>query len=197
MVETRLPLFFILGSDPWSGAGSGPHPPGQMTDASPLTALIHLIKDQVTAMAQERSDTRPPLLEELNSHLASPPFAAVAPRLAGSREALSILFSPDHRRQSPAAPRSPLAALKAAACLAMAYSRVICRTEPVLLFDGPERRLAETDQADLADFIIQVAESCQCLYGYQTTDIFQKLPELKRTTAAELASDNDLAEDMP
>ncbi len=195
LLETRLPLFLVLGGASWSGAASGPRPPGRLTDASPLTALIHLIKDQVTAMARDATDTRP-LLEELNGHLASPPFAAVAPRLAGSRETLSILFAPDHRRQSPASPRSPLAALKTAACLAMAYSRVVCRTEPVLLFDGPERRLAATDQAGLADFLTRIAEFCQCLYGYQSTDIFRKLPDLKRTTAADLAIDNVQAQDM-
>jgi hypothetical protein len=194
IIEARLPLFFVLGGTPWPGAVSRPQRPGQMTDASPLTTLIHLIKDQVSTMARDATDSRL-LLEELNNHLARPPFASVAPRLTGSGGALSIVFAPDHRRQSPAVLRSPIAALKTAACLAMAYSRVVCRTEPVLLFEGPERRLAATDQADLADFTIQIAESCQCLYGYQTTDIFRKLPELKRTTAAELASDNDQAGD--
>lgn len=194
MIETRLPLFLVLGGDPWPGAASETPASGPITGAaSPLTSLIHLIKKQVTATARQSTDTGPPLLEELNSHLANQPFAALAPRLAGTGEALSILFAPDHRPQSPAARRSPLAALETAACLAMAYSRVVCRTEPVLLFDSPERRLAENDQAALAEFITRIAESCQCLYGYQTTDIFREAPGLKRTTAAELAVENDQA----
>ena len=84
-------------------------------------------------------------------------------------------------------PNSTLRTLQAATLLAIAVGRVTCQTEPVLLFNSPERFLPAALHPELADFILRIALFCQCLYGYAAVDIFAENREIKRYTLSELA----------
>lgn len=86
-------------------------------------------------------------------------------------------------------PKSTLMTLQAATLLAIAFGRVTCQTEPVLLFNSPERFLPTALHPELADFILRIALFCQCLYGYAAVDIFPENREIKRYTLSELALD--------
>ncbi|EKD35387.1 MAG: hypothetical protein ACD_75C01933G0003 [uncultured bacterium] len=87
----------------------------------------------------------------------------------------------------PNSTHSTLMTLQAATLLAIAFGRVTCQTEPVLLFNSPERFLPAALHPELADFILRIALFCQCLYGYAAIDIFPEDREIKRYTISELA----------
>jgi hypothetical protein len=76
--------------------------------------------------------------------------------------------------------------MKAIACLAIAFSRTAYRTEPILLFTGPEQSLPGTFHSELADFIIKLSTTCQCLYSFSGTDIFPKDINGRRYSAEDL-----------
>jgi hypothetical protein len=72
------------------------------------------------------------------------------------------------------------------ACLAVAFSRIAYKTEPILLFDEPEQALPSTLHGELADFVIDISNTCQCLYSFDEIDIFPKDITGRRYSAAEL-----------
>lgn len=84
------------------------------------------------------------------------------------------------------APGSSLGTLQDAIVSAISCSLDTCGTEPVLLFDSPERFLPATVHGRLADFILKIAESCQCLYAYATVDIFPGNGDITRYTCPDL-----------
>lgn len=85
------------------------------------------------------------------------------------------------------APGLSLGTLQDAIESAIACSLNTCGTEPVLLFDSPERFLPATLHPNFADFILRIAQFCQCLYGYAAVNIFSEDHEIKRYTISDLA----------
>jgi hypothetical protein len=54
------------------------------------------------------------------------------------------------------------------------------------LFDGPEQVLPSTLHRELADFVIDISNTCQCLYSFDEIDIFPNDITGRRYSAAEL-----------
>jgi hypothetical protein len=90
-------------------------------------------------------------------------------------------------RESADDPLSLLRQIEARACLAVAFSQVSCRTEPILFFTGPEQSLPDTFYDKLADFIMKISNTCQCLYSFSDIDIFPKNITGRRYSAIDLA----------
>ena len=176
IITRRLPLFIALGIDP--PPGLPPAPPAEGT----LAKLLSLIRNKV------ENGKDPAFLEALNDRLADMPFTAIAPRLVRTPTGPALLPGPGHRRESSPGPASALAALQTATLLAIALSHVVCQTEPVLLFDSPERFLPPARHQELAEFIKHIAKTCQCLYGYKDLDIFPQHQEIKRYRAGDIES---------
>ena len=76
--------------------------------------------------------------------------------------------------------------MQAKIILAAAFSGVVYKTEPILLFSGPEKSLPTTTRSQFADFIITVAHTCQCLFSYSDVNIFPDDVSARHYTAADL-----------
>lgn len=169
IVQRRLPLFTLLADSPLS--------------PDPLAPLLCRIAERVAEAG--RAAAAGDLVEELNLHLA-------ALRLAGPRLRLhtpatgGVTLSTTPALPDPATPRGRLLHLQAAVSLAIAFSQATCRTEPVLLFASPERDLPSPLNRRLGDFILSVADFCQCCYGYGSVNIFARHRGLPRYTLADL-----------
>jgi hypothetical protein len=84
------------------------------------------------------------------------------------------------------APGSSLLTLQDAALSVITFSRDTGRGKPVLLIDSPERFLPPANHGRLADFVLSIAESCQCLYAYAAVDIFPESRDITRYTCTDL-----------
>lgn len=124
-----------------------------------VASLLQLIARQ-TEPGKEHS-----FIDTLNEQLSTLPFLQQKLQLADFAETTLAL--------------SPLEQMQAKAALAIAYSRIACGTEPILLFAAPERRLSADLHAELADFIQTVATTCQCLYCYGEIDIMLNKADYK------------------
>lgn len=175
LVEQRLPLFMVLKTSPIS---QDPYP-------SPLFSLIDRITDRCKDLSRKSEHEPRNFLAQLNRHLSTMRFSGMILRIEATGAGFALSSTPALETRH-ATPRSAFKYLQAAALLTIAYSRVVCRTEPVLLFDSPERSLPAALHPDLADFILRIAEFCQCLYGYTSVDIFPPDQDIKRYTATEL-----------
>ncbi|KJR97562.1 MAG: hypothetical protein VR65_23395 [Desulfobulbaceae bacterium BRH_c16a] len=167
IIERRLPLCVVLTASP-----------------SSLSALIGGITDKTRALGITSASEIHDFLAELNHHLATA-HSGMMLHLAATGSGFALSATPA-LEQIPTTPKSVLTILQAAASLAIAFSRVSCRTEPVLLFDSPERFLPASCHPELSDFILRMAEFCQCLYAFADVDVFPETQAITRYTASDL-----------
>lgn len=172
IVRTRLPLFVVLG-------GSEP-------DSASLHNLLQLISDRARSLGKESINDENPFLHELNDHLEKLPFSGM---LHIDNSPTGVLLTIDGKpvHMATDGPLSSLRQMQAKASLAIAFSRVAYRTEPILLFAGPEQTLPNTLHAELADFVIDMSNICQCLYSFSDIDIFPNDVAGRRYSAADLS----------
>lgn len=156
IVRSRLPLFVVLGTEP---------------ELLSVAALLQLISRQVPTGKDNSLDDGSLFVDTLNKQLKTLPFLTKKLQLEHFTAEVAAL--------------SPFAQMQAKAALAIAYSQIVCRTEPILLFAGPERHLGVELHDELADFIMTVSGTCQCLYCYGEVDIFPNKADHKRYNAAE------------
>ncbi len=173
VVRSRLPLFVVLGTDP------------ELLD---LSNLLHLISQRITAGGKQAEADSRTFLNQLNDQLTTLQFSGMMLRLESTPD--GILLKKDTKPvQLPVegadASLLSLEQMQAKAALAIAYSRIVCQTEPTLLFAGPEQNLPAALHPELADFIIKISESCQCLYSLSDVDIFPDDTAYRRYNAAE------------
>lgn len=155
LVRRRLPLFVVLGTE------------GELRS---VDSLLQLISQQVHTASENSLDGGRLLVETLNEQLEKVPFFTKKLRLEDFTAEVSAF--------------SPLAQMQAKAALAIAYSRTVCRSEPILLFAGPERHLQAELHPELATFIRTVAKTCQCLFCYGEVDIFPDKADYKHYSDA-------------
>ncbi len=134
-----------------------------------VASLLQLISRQTND--ENSPDGGGIVVDTLNNHLKSLPFL---------KKKLQLEYFTDK-----VAALSPFEQMQAKAALAIAYSQLVDRKEPILLFAGPERQLSRDLHAELADFIKTVAETCQCLYCYGEVDIFPNKANLRHYIASE------------
>lgn len=172
IVQRRLPIFTVLANSP--------------SQPEPLAPLLHRIAERMAELNESSAAAAGDFLEELNLHLAAMRFAGPRLRLNSPTTGGGIEVSAKPALTGTATPSGSLMQLKAAISLAIALSQTTCRTEPVLLFDSPERHLPGPLNRRLAEFILAVAEFCQCCYGYASVDIFSRHHGIPRYTVADL-----------
>ncbi len=176
IVRTRLPLFVLLG-------GSDP-------DSASLHNLLQLISDRTSPSGKKSSADAQAFLDELNEQLATLQFSGKILQLGRSQTGLSLNLDGKPVQMSADEPPSSLSQLQAKACLAIACSRLIYRTEPILLFAGPEQALPSTLHSELADFVNHISSTCQCLYSFSQVDIFSNDVLGRRYSASDLNMTN-------
>lgn len=172
IVQTRLPLFVILDS-------SSPA-------STSLQSLLRQVSDKAEFLGRKSSGDRRTFLDELNNQLEKLPFSDMVLRIDSSPAGLSL--NCDGKPENISTVKSPdlFRQIQAKVILAAAISRVVYKTEPILLFTGPGQSLPETVHNKLADFVISVANTCQCLFSYSDVDIFPADVSARRYTAADL-----------
>lgn len=172
MVRTRLPLFVLLGSSD--------------SDSASLHNLLQLISDRINPTGKKPGDDAQTFLDELNEQLQTLQFSGKILQLGRTPPGLSLNFAGKPMQMSAGDPLSSLSQLQAKACLAIACSRLIYRTEPILLFAGPEQALPSTLHSELADFVNHISSTCQCLYSFSQVNIFPDDVVGKRYSADDL-----------
>ncbi len=158
IVERRLPIFVVL-------SGASPH-------QEPVETILQRIDERLEDLGGPPAAAARDFLKALNEQLEIRQFADL--RLHLELRAGSGVFLSAEPSLATIAPDSSLMHLQAAIALAIAFCRVTCRTEPILIFDCPERRLPPSLHRQLSDFILTTAEFCQCLYGYAELNIFSR-----------------------
>lgn len=172
VVEQRLPIFTILANS--------------LSQPEPLAPLLHRIAGRMAELGESSAAGGRDFLEELNLHLAAMRFSGPRLHVYSAATGTEVEVSANPALKSTATPSGSLMHLKAAISLAIAFSQATCRTEPVLLFDSPERYLSGPLTRQLSEFILTAAEFCQCCYGYASVDIFSRHRGIPRYTVADL-----------
>ncbi len=172
-VRARLPLFVLLG-----GSSSG---------AASLYNLMQIIADKTTPAGQQSNDGAQTFLDELNEQLATLQFQGKTLTIGRSSADVALTFAGEPVPISADGPQTLLNQLQAKACLAVALSRVVYRTEPILLLAGPERALPSAFHDELANFVTHMSSTCQCLYSFSEIDIFPEDIVGRRYSAADLS----------
>ena len=189
IVRSRLPLFVVIGScDPPS---SGPPEEKTLTDPQqPLTSidyLLDLISNKIKLLTRESKGDDQKFLDQLNQQFEKIPFSDMKLRIDRAQAGVLLTMADQPFRLSDE-PLCSFKKMQANVCLALATSRVVYRNEPILLFNGPEQSLSTTLHSLLADFVIDVSKTCQCLYSYSDVNIFPEDVVGRRYSADELFS---------
>lgn len=149
-----------------------------------LAPILDRINGRVEELGGPSAASSRYFCEDINRHLKeNRTFTSLSLRLDLRESGVSLTTRP---LLAPADPESALSALQATVSLALAFSRITRRAEPILLFDCPERHLPGQLHRQLADFILSLAEFCQCCHASATGDIFSRQKNLPRYTVAEL-----------
>lgn len=173
IVRSRLPLLVILGTDP------------ELPD---LSNLLHMISQRTTAEGEHSADDSRIFLNKLNDQLTTLQFSDIMLQLKSTPD--GILLTRDDQPfpmlvEGADGSLFSLRQMQAKAALAIAYSRIVCQSEPILLFDGPEQMLPTALHPELADFINNISTTCQCLYTFNHVDIFRGDTAHRRYNVAE------------
>jgi hypothetical protein len=187
IIRNRMPLFVVIGSFSTSAKniGSGSIASFEQ-DPTSFQHLLQLIAERARAIGQKSANGERVFLRELNEQLS-----AVQPPTMDmwlDKSVTGELLLKNNKPNPKATDRFlfPLRQIEAKACLAVALSRIVYKTEAILLFDEPERGLPEVFQEELADFIVDISKTSQCLYAYSNVDIFPKDAVGRQYSAAEL-----------
>lgn len=192
IVCTRLPLFVVLGSsDPPSGTLEQKTTSGTELDSASLHNLLHLIANNAKSQAKESINGERTFLDELNEQLEKLQFSGMKLRIDNSPAGVSLTIDGKPVLLPKDGPLSLLRQMQAKACLAVALSRAACKPEPILLFAGPERALPDTLHGELANFVINISNTCQCLYSFSNVDIFPNHVADRRYNAADLCREGE------
>ncbi|NOR23871.1 MAG: hypothetical protein GQ542_05660 [Desulforhopalus sp.] len=187
IVCTRLPLFVVLGnSTPPSSILDQKTASSTDLNADFLHSLLHLIASNAKSQAKESKNGGRTFFEELNEQLVTLQFSGMKLRIDRSPAGILLTIDGKPVQLSKDEPLSLLRQMQTKACLAVALSRTAYKTEPILLFAGPERALPDTLHGELADFVINIAKTCQCLYSFSDVDIFSNDVADRRYNAADL-----------
>lgn len=179
IVCTRLPLFVVLGnSNPVSGT--------QGKKANSLHNLLHLIANRAKSLANNSMIGEKKFFDELNEQLTTSTFSNMTIQLDRSSKGLLTMIDGEPIQMTTDEPLSTFRQMQAKAYLAVAFNRVANKTEPILLFAEPEQTLPSTLHDELADFVINISKTCQCLYSFSDIDIFPTMTDCKRYNATEL-----------
>jgi hypothetical protein len=147
---------------------------------------LHLISERANALDQISTSEERAFLRELNEQLRElqPPSMMMQLVRSSSGELMIINDKP-----SPRATDGPLFSLRqmqAKACLAVALSRIVYKTEAILLFEQPEMGFPQALHLDLSDFVVNISKTSQCLYSFSDDDIFPEDVQCRRYSAVEL-----------
>ncbi len=169
-VKTRLPLFAVLGG------------------ASDLATLRQYSATQCATLRRQSPDAEHSFLAEFHHQLSMLGFPDVSLAYSSTRKKYTITdpyggTTDDSTQDSP---HILLRQLQLGACLASALSRTIYKTNPILLFDAPERNLPESLHRQLAEFVVRFSEHTQCLYVYNHSAIFPQDAADKSYESADL-----------
>jgi hypothetical protein len=183
IVRTRLPLFIIIGGHSVD-AQQNPSDKGQ--DSASPHHLLYLTSQKIDALNRKSNNDGREFLKALNEQLAAFHYPGIMLRLDKPSTGVLQVLNDTPNRLSTTGPLTAFRQIQTKACLAVAFSRVACKTEPILLFDGPEQVLPSTLHRELADFVIDISNTCQCLYSFDEIDIFPNDITGRRYSAAEL-----------
>lgn len=189
IVRSRLPLFVVLGScDPSSSSLDQKTISGSQQNSASIHHLLDLISNRAKLLANESRSDEQTFIDELNEQLATLQFFGKMLRIDRSQTGVLLMIDGKPVQMSTNGSLSSLRQMQAKACLAIASSRVVYRTEPILLFDGPEQALPNTLHGELAKFVVDISNTCQCLYSFSDVDIFPDGVAGRLYSAAELIS---------
>ncbi|GAB6190459.1 hypothetical protein [Desulfocastanea catecholica] len=172
-VRCRLPLIVALGGRPASVK-----PPGRRAaadaeqDFASHQHLLHVISEHSKALGHTSAAAARAFFDELNGQLAAWQFSSMKLRIDRSAAGVLRLINDQPVAKATDGPLFSLRQLQANGGLAIAFSRVVGRAEPILLFDAPERDLPPTLLDELIDFIVTISKTSQCLYSLAAVDIF-------------------------
>lgn len=188
IVRNRLPLFVELdcpnpASDTLQQTLIDPS-----QDAASPQHLLHLISRRAESFGKKSSREEQIFFNELNEQLEALQFADMSLRIDRTATG-DVQLKGDNLHYDGDEPLSSLRQMQAKACLAIAFSRTAYKTEPILLFTGPNRSLPDNLQSKLADFIIKISATCQCLYSFSGPDIFPEDITGRRYSAEDLVSE--------
>lgn len=173
-IRSRLPLFVALGGSSIVETGGRQTAADAEQDFASHQHLLHLISEHSTALGNTSAATARAFFDELNGQLAAGPFSSMMLHIDRSATGVLRLINDQPVQKSTDGPLFSLRQMQAKACLAMAFSRVVDKGEPILLFDAPERDLPTTLRDELIDFISKISKTSQCLYSLADVDIFPK-----------------------
>lgn len=186
IVRNRLPLFVELGCP---NPASDSHQQQPVVDANRNAAspqhLLHLIAGRAESLGKKSSKEEQIFFNKLNEQLEALQFTDMSLRIDRTATG-DVQLTGDNLRYDEDEPLSSLRQMQAKACLSIAFSQIAYRTEPILLFTGPDQSLPDTLHGKLADFIINISKTCQCLYSFSGTDIFPKDINGRRYRAEDL-----------
>lgn len=187
IVRVRMPLFVVVGSSCASATALGPgRIPSLNQDSASFQHMLQLIAEKCRVVGQKSASEERVFIRELNEQINAVQPANMMMRLDRSASGELLL-----RNDKPASKEKndslfSFRQMQAKTCLAIALSRIVYKTEAILLFDEPERGFPESLQRDLIDFIINISKISQCLYAYSRIDIFPEDAAGKLYNAAEL-----------
>lgn len=156
-VSQRLPLFLNLGSP-----------------AMPLSddKLLQWMSSQALRYNDSATYTESTFLDDVNHQLSLLHFYKTPLRIDCIGGTFSVREETFRNNNKKSSPNDMLQHLRKMACLAIALCRSVYHTEPILLFDGPEKILPESSYPTLVQFICEISEICQSLYVSPRIDIF-------------------------
>ncbi len=168
VIRSRLPLFVALGCSPASDTER------DGTSHQQLQQLLLLISEHSKALGNTSPTDARAFLDQLNVQLAAGHSSSMLLRIDRSATGVLRLINDQPQQKSTEGPLFSLRQMQAKACLAIAFSQVVDRAEPILVFDAPERHLPQETHSELIDFIIKISKTSQCLYSLADVDIFPK-----------------------
>ena len=156
-VSKRLPLFLTLGSSPMP-----------ISDDE----LLQWMSGQALRYNGRSTSTERTFLDDVNHQLSLLHSCKTQLRIDCIDSTFSVREDTIKNCPGESSPNETLGKLQKTVSLAIALCKTVYRTEPILLFDGPEEILPEDSHPALVRFICKISEICQCLYVSPRIDIF-------------------------
>ncbi|MFW2364868.1 MAG: hypothetical protein ACN4GW_00495 [Desulforhopalus sp.] len=170
-VFQRLPLFLNLGSS------SMPHS---------CDKLLQWMSNQALRYNDNATYNERIFLDDVNHQLSLLHFFKTPSRIDCIGGTFSVREETSRNNNKKSSPNDMLQHLQKLVCLAIALCRSVYHTEPILLFNGPEKILPEASHPALVQFICEISKICQSLYVSPRLDIFPNDIGAKVYTDSEL-----------